>query len=306
MNLTFKQLSTFLEVLRSGSLSQAARTVGRTQPAISSMISGLEKELGFQLFLRKQGKLIPTPEAQYFREECEEILSRLEKSKYTLRGIANQRRGALRIACHPAASTYLLPKTLEIFLADKPEVKVMLTMRSSNVIEDLVASHQVDIGFAETPKPRATIQRKVFDTDCLVALSRNSPLAKKQEITPQDLNGVDLALLYAEHATARQTKEIFERSNCHLKLRFELRTFFSGLPLVEAGMCAMICDTVSAYSYQQVNKSDSRIVFRPFFPRVLQSIAILTSSHSAPSMLTTSFLQLLIDRVNTLQDRMLT
>ena len=81
MDLSLRQLSTFREVMRSGSISQAARAVGRTQPAVSTMVQTLEDQLGFALFLRQQGKLIPTPEARFFLEECEDILARVERTE---------------------------------------------------------------------------------------------------------------------------------------------------------------------------------------------------------------------------------
>ena len=60
MNLSFQQLVTFREVMRSGSISQAARTVGRTQPAVSAMIANLEAELKFDLFVRERSRLTAT------------------------------------------------------------------------------------------------------------------------------------------------------------------------------------------------------------------------------------------------------
>jgi DNA-binding transcriptional LysR family regulator len=54
------------------------------------MIAGLEDELGFKLFERQQGKLTPRPEARFFLEECDDILSRLEQTKRTLSGILNR------------------------------------------------------------------------------------------------------------------------------------------------------------------------------------------------------------------------
>ena len=77
--------------MRSSSISEAARTLGRTQPAVSSTIAGLETEL--KLFVREQGRLVPTPEAEFFLEEAEAILKRLEISKRTLRGLANREHG---------------------------------------------------------------------------------------------------------------------------------------------------------------------------------------------------------------------
>ena len=304
MNLSFRQLSTFLEVIRSGSISQAARTIGRTQPAVSSLISGLEEELGFALFHRKQGKLIPTPEAQYFREECEEIIDRLERSKRTLQGIATQQRGLLRLACHPAAANHFLPESLTTFLTDKHETKISMTMRSSAVIEDLVASQQVDIGLAEAPRPRPSINQKIFDMACLVAMSSSSPLVAKARLKPQDLNGLDMAILFPEHTTSIQAREAFDRAKCLLKPRFELRTFYSGLPFVEAGACYMICDMITAFSYLQRAGPDSGIVFRPFVPVINLSVSILTPAHSPQSLLTSSFVYHLSLRLEHVQRSM--
>lgn len=304
MNLSVRQLSTFLEVIRSGSISQAARTIGRTQPAVSTLISGLEEELGFALFFRQQGKLVPTPEAHYFREECEEILERLERSKRTLQGIATQKRGLLRIACHPAAANQFVPESLTHFMQDKPHTKVSMTMRSSAVIEDLVASQQVDLGLAETPLPRPSIQQKVFDMPCLVAMPADSPLTAKAKIRPHDLNGLDMAILFAEHMSTIQTKEIFDRAHCQLKSRFELRTFFSGLPFVEAGTCYMLCDMITAFSYQQLAQAASKIVFRPFIPTIFMSVSILTPAYSPQSLLTSSFADYLSERLDHIQAEM--
>ena len=101
MYLSLRQLSTFREVMRSGSISQAARSVGRTQPAVSTMVQNLEEQLGFALFLRSQGKLTPTPEAYFFLEECDDILGRVERTERSLERISSLQSGKLKIACHP-------------------------------------------------------------------------------------------------------------------------------------------------------------------------------------------------------------
>ncbi len=124
--------------MRSGSISQAARAVGRTQPAVSTMVRGLEGQLGFALFVRTHGKLTPTPEAHFFLEECDEILSKVERTERTLERISSLQSGKLKVACHPAASSVFLPQLLARFLEGKDDLEVSLIMRSSGVIEDLI------------------------------------------------------------------------------------------------------------------------------------------------------------------------
>ncbi|SLN12870.1 HTH-type transcriptional regulator CynR [Roseovarius litorisediminis] len=299
MNLSFRQLNTFREVIRAGSISQAARVLGRTQPAVSSMVAGLEAELGFALFLREHGKLTPTPEARYFLEECEDILARLEQTKRTLGGIARLEKGKLRIASHPAASGFFTPRVLTEFLRDKPGVDASLMMRSSGVIEDLIASQQFDVGFAETPKARSSIGQQDFDLECLCAMPRDDKLADHELITPETLRGADLAMLFEEHQTHVQTRAAFEEMNCAYRWRFELQTFLPGLKLVEAGLCYMICDLITAQS--NLDRGDTGLVFRRFRPRIGSSVSILTPAHSPQSRLSQAFCKRLEAEIRTVQ-----
>src|SRR6056297_2020456 len=192
MNISLRQIVTFREVMRSGSISQAARTLTRTQPAVSSAISSLEDELRFGLFVREHGKLTPTPEAHFFLEECEQILARLERTERTVSEIRSLEAGKMRIACHPAASGHFMPRVLTEFLADKQTLEVALIMRSSAVIEDLIASQQYDLGFSETPERRASIDQTDFDLECVCVLRADDPLAAKSEVTPMDLDGLPM------------------------------------------------------------------------------------------------------------------
>lgn len=289
MNLSIRQLATFREVMRSGSISQAAKTVGRTQPAVSSMIAGLEQELGFPLFLREHGRLSPTPEARYFLEEAEAVLDRLDRAKQTLSRVGALERGKLRIACHPAAAGLFMPRLLTDFLRDKPQVDVALIMRSSAVIEDLVASQQFDIGFAETPARRASIHQQDFDLDCVCLLRSDDPLAQRAVITPEALSGRPMACLFEAHATTVQIEAAFAARGCRLAKRVELRTFLPGLQFVAEGLCVMICDMITAFDHVLSKASPSNLVVRRFEPRISNSVSILIPSYVSQSRVAEAF-----------------
>ncbi|WP_137702105.1 LysR family transcriptional regulator [Marimonas lutisalis] len=305
MNLTLHALNAFRETMRSGSISQAARTLGRTQPAVSSVISNLESELGFALFIRESGKLTPTPEAHFFLEECDTILDRLDQTRRTLAGIAKLHKGRLRIACHPAASGFFMPQLLSAFLADKPEIDVSLMMRSSRVIEDLIASQQFDLGLAETPGPRASMGQQDFDLECIVALPRHDPLADRPVITPSDLDGANMAMLFDEHAITVQTRQAFERAGARFRRRFELQTVLPGLQFVEAGMCYMICDMITAHGFLQTCDTPPGVVFRQFRPRISSGISLLWPAQAPMSLLSKSFLDLVAARLAALPGEVL-
>jgi len=291
MNLSLRQFATFREVMRSGSISQAARSVGRTQPAVSTMIRTLEDQLGFALFVRMQGKLTPTPEAHFFLEECEDILKRVERTERTLRRIKTLQAGKLKIACHPAASSVFVPRLLTNFLVDKKDLKLALIMRSSDVIEDLIASQQYDVGFAETPTPRASIAQIEYDLECVCVVPSDDPLARIPVITPDELDGRPMAVLFEEHSTAVQTEAAFRSAGCRFNKRLELRTFRPGLQFVAAGTCVMVCDMITAYSHLLQTPREQGVAIRRFRPRVSNSVSILTPGYATQSIAARAFIE---------------
>jgi len=308
MNLSIRQLATFREVMRCGSISEAARTLGRTQPAISSTISGLETELELKLFVREQGRLVPTPEAEFFLEEAEAILKRLEVSKRTLRGLANREHGQLRIAGIPEVTSGFLPSVLSSFIKDKNNVKIALATRTSSEVEELIAAQQFDIGISETPRNRNSYDQVDFDLECMCALPATDPLASREVITAAELDGYPLALLHAEHRSHRQTMARFRDAGVQFNQRFELQTALPGLKFVEAGLCALICDMITAYKTQEASRQGfgpPQVVFRPFRPRVQDGLSILTPTHRPISIVAKDFCTYLGDAVSEVRKAMI-
>ncbi|UES56315.1 LysR family transcriptional regulator [Roseibium aggregatum] len=303
MNLSFRQLQTFVQVMRTGSVSEAGRALGRTQPAVSAMIAGLEREVGFQLFERERGRLVPKPEAHYFLEEAEFLLERLTRSTRTLQDIGNLEKGKLRIACNPAASSFFMPRVLANFLRDKPDIEASLMMRSSPVVTDWIASQQYDIGFAETPEPRRTIISEVFALPGVCAVPKDDPLARKKVITPADLDGKPMAMLFDDHSISEQTRKAFNEAGARLNKRFELRTFLPALQLVSEGLCYTICEGLSAISHQESFGDQNSLVFRPFKPDCFLNMSLLTPANRPLSLLVESFAEVLRAEIKALVER---
>lgn len=303
MNITIRQLQCFREVMRTGSISEAARTLQRTQPAVSNMIATLEDELGVELFERQRGRLIRKPEAHYFLEESEQILERLNKTARTMKEIAGLELGRLKIACMPAASNYLMPRLVADFVVDKPKVNVSMMMRDSSVIEEWVASQQYDIGLAETPPPNRALSAQTFDLKCVCALPIDDPLAQKAFIGPRDLDGLPLATLQEDHPNYLSTLKAFRSQGATMNQRFELLTFQPALKLVEEKLCYCICDPMTASGYLQRFDDRAQLVFKPFVPEVILSVSVLTPAHRPASVLASNFTEMLTTELDRLNDQ---
>ncbi|MGV7240852.1 LysR family transcriptional regulator [Caballeronia sp. M23-90] len=154
---------TFLEVLREGSLSGAARSLGLTQPTVGRHVDALETALGYALFIRTQQGLSPTQEALVLRPYAEALES---TSTALLRAASSQGagvRGTIRITASDVITVEVLPAIITELHAAYPELTIELM--SSNRIEDLL-QREADIAVRmQRPSQGVLIARRIGDVE---------------------------------------------------------------------------------------------------------------------------------------------
>jgi DNA-binding transcriptional LysR family regulator len=96
-----RQLEAFQAVYSSGTVSRAAEQLCVSQPAVSTLISNLGKDIGVPLFERIRGRLVATSEAAYLYSEAEGVFASLERVDHTVQEIRKMSSGHLRIASIP-------------------------------------------------------------------------------------------------------------------------------------------------------------------------------------------------------------
>ena len=288
------QIVIFREVMLSGSLSQAARNLGRTQPAISAAIARLEDELGFKLFERRGLRLYAVPEAHYLLSQATDILERLDTTERNLKNLKNLEAGNLRIVAMPGPSVFLLPRLVSRLTKGHEDIRVTIITRSSPQVHRLISTQSYDLGIADLGIDNDINSSLVNVTpvvsNCLCAVPKDDPLADLPLIRPQDLSGRPLATLNADHQTYRQTREVFHAVGAELRVRFEAQYFLPLLSYVEDRQACAVVDTLSAESYLLYRGSaECGVAFRRFAPEIPLSFATLTPAHRAQSMLAVAF-----------------
>ncbi len=291
------QLAAFREVMRCGTVSEAARALGRTQPAVSAALAALEADLGVRLFERRGRRLHPAPEARYLLAEADEILGRVQVAERNMRDLRDLAAGELRIASMPGPSVFLLPALLARFTEDRRDVRVRLVTRSSDAIEPLVATQTYDLGVMDLSSAgdagSALVRAEVYETACVCAVAADHPLAAAEMITPADLDGAPMALLQPEHQTHIDTEALFRAAGARLNVRFETQYFISLLTFVAQGRASALVDVLSAESWlRQTAGRAADVAFRPFAPAPPIRFATLLPAHRAPSRLAEAFLDL--------------
>lgn len=298
-----RQLATFREVVLTGSVSEAARKLGRTQPAVSHLLSKLEHQLGMVLFERRNGRLHPVPETDYlFRQACR-ILDDLEQTETTMKRMRDAQGGNLRIVSMPGPAVAFLPSMIATHLAERADVRVTLLSRSSEAVHRLVEAQQFDIGLADHLPDHAittSARRRTFHFARVCAVPASHPLAGKSRLSLKDLSGVPLATLFPEHATTRDLRVRFEAEGLKFLPKFEGQFFFHLLPYVAGGFACALVDPIAQNSWlsSQANAGDIRFV--PIVPKLNFSVDLITPVTLTRSSLSTFFEERLVEALSAL------
>ena len=292
--LNLKQLKAFREVINTGSVSEAARRLHRSQPAISATLASLERELGMALFLRQGMRLTPVPEAYYLLKESEEILRRVEGAERIMNDVKNSSRGDLEVASMPGPSVVVVPHLIGQFALEHAGARFSLVSKSSVEVEQTVSAQNSDLGLADydlLDDPESTlVHHEIFDFDCYCAMRADDPLSSRELIKPQDLANRPMATLYQNHPTCEQTRRAFEGEGVDLNTRFQAQYFIALFAYISEGLACSIIDRLSIKSYFLLNPDAGRkLVFRPFRPRVNLRISLITPAYRPVSIVANSF-----------------
>ena len=150
---------TFLEVVRDGSLSGAARKLGLTQPTVGRHIDALEAALGLSLFSRSPQGLKATPAALELVSHAEAMASASAALRRTASGGGEADRGTVRITASEMVGCEILPPILARFRGDHPGITLELVLTNRN--EDLL-QREADIAVRMVrPRQKSLVARQI-------------------------------------------------------------------------------------------------------------------------------------------------
>lgn len=282
------QLNVFKEVMASGSISQAARKLGRTQPAISLSIKNLEESIGLKLFARQGRRLVPVPEAYYLLAEAEGILDRLATVSATMKSLLDAEAGNLNLATMPGPAAVMFPRFVSSAVGDNPDIKISLSSRSSQQVHELAGTQSIDFGFADlylTAGKSPQYSTETISADCFCALSVDHALARKDSISFRDLDGLPMGGLKGNHTINQRTADAFEREGSRFNQTIDSQIFMPLLQFIKAGQCSAIVDPLTVVSEQMSGITDGGVVFKPLTIGIRYDYSILTPQHRPPSRL---------------------
>lgn len=286
MNPRFRQLEIFRAVMETGSVTEAARMLRVSQPAVSKILQQAEAQLGFALFLRVRGALTPTTEARKLFPELVKAFAAMESVNRLAHDLRDSKSGVVTVAASASFGNSLIGTTIERFRLSRPRTRVVLQTLLNHEIVEFVAEQKVDLGFALSPaEDTETVASDLCSTDLFCVMPRQHPLAEHAGIDVQRLQDYPLISFNSGRPIGALLESLFDEVGLRRNLAVEVTQSWTACSLVQAGAGIAIVD-----GFALLGGMFSDLVRKPLAPRVLITGRMLKPRHHPTSRLAQAFI----------------
>lgn len=268
-----------LRVLRAvaagGSQAAASRTLNVAPSAISRTIVELEAELGFALFRRDKGRLIPTRVGRAFALEVERVFREVDRLADTARALRAAGGDRLRLLVPPSLSHRFLPETLRRFVSAHPETRLDIDYGPAAAGMAALAQSRTDIAVLALPVDTAGLEIvPLIDVETVCLVPAGHALAAKAAISPADLDRQQVVLIDRRFALREKLEDLFRRAGAVPDIRVETSSGATAAGCAQAGIGIAVVSRLMAGHAEE----DPRLVVRPFRPTVWRKYAAAIGS----------------------------
>jgi DNA-binding transcriptional LysR family regulator len=241
-----QRLRALRAIMKTGSVTRAADAMNLTQPAVSRLIGGLEEDVGFALFVREQGRLLPTSEGELFFQRVEHVLAGVDDLARIAQEIGSHRQGSLVLLCTPQAGYTIFPEAIGHFAKRYPNIRVDLHIVQRSEVGHAARATPYDMGFTVVPfdNPNLSV-RRTFTIPATAVVPACHRLAGRPSLTIRDFAGEDLVMLTRDNSIRGKLELEFAKAGITYHIRMETSSPIVACKLVAQGMGLAVVDPFS-------------------------------------------------------------
>ena len=203
-----KQLRAFCQAARLGSISQAAKLIQSSQPAVSLQVRTLEEELGALLFERRGPRISLTRIGESLYKLAMPLVEGMDRLPNTF---VEQYHGVvadvLRIGAGQTSATYLLPKYLKQFRERYPETRIHIRTGTGRQRLSWLRAYELDLVLAAMDIPPPDVDfRPIFKSNPMLITSLDHPLAGRDSASIGEVS----AYPFVGHTSTQYVRRVAE------------------------------------------------------------------------------------------------
>lgn len=297
--MNIRQLQAFCAVMEKGSISEAARALHISQPAVTKSIRFLEGVFQIELFKRTGGRIYPSIEAQKLYPTVKRIFEDLKAVDRLAEELRRGQAGRLRIAASFTLAAAFVPETIRAFHESRALVDIRFMALPPRQVIELVAAHEIDLGILYEPIQSAKLHRvPLCSAEIVCALPVGHHFEERATVRATDLVGHTVISFSESSYAGGLLKKTCEAAGVPWSVAIEVNQTAAALSMVEAGTAIAVVDPFALAG----SRSD-RLSIKSFRPRTtLHSHAIYATDRPV-SPLYEEFIETLAQVVRRHADR---
>lgn len=285
LEMNLKQMEVFRAVMLTGGVVGAAQLLHVSQPAVSKMLAQTQRHLGFPLFARIKGRLVPTPEAQALNEEVDVLWRGIERVRDVSRSLATPRSGTLTLAISASLAPYLVPRALALLSQKYPGLQTRMEILVAPILTDALLDRSADVGISVLPNDHPNlvqIARYECGFACVVPIHHK--LAKARVITSAQIANERLIGSPPDTPYGQALMRAYGRVAASLQVHSLVRSATSACWQAQAGGGIAVVDRAAV-----AGATFSGLAVRPFQTRERLPIAVLRNRYRPQSVVQEAF-----------------
>jgi DNA-binding transcriptional LysR family regulator len=185
-----ESLQIFCDVARLRSFSQAAAANGRTQSAVSQMISHLEEHMAVRLVDRSTRPLQLTALGQRYYEGCKALLEQYAELEASIKNARSEASGTVEVAAIYSVGLSDMGQYVQRFTAELPGVNVHIEYHHPDRVYERVLDGTADLGLVSYPHKSPKLTAVPWkEEEMVLACSPKHPLAQRLAVPVELLEG---------------------------------------------------------------------------------------------------------------------
>jgi LysR family hydrogen peroxide-inducible transcriptional activator len=273
--MTLTELKYIVAVARERHFGKAAEACYVSQPTLSVAVKKLEEELDIKLFERSANEVTVTPLGEEIVRQAQSVLEQAAAIKEIAKRGKDPLGGSLTLGIIYTIGPYLLPDLVRQMIARTPQMPLMLQENFTVKLLEMLRTGEIDCAILAEPFPDAGLAiAPLYDEPFMAAVPANHPLAKKTEVTSEELKNETMLLLGSGHCFRDHVLEVcpeFARfsSNAEgIRRSFEGSSLETIKHMVAAGMGVTLVPRLSvpkgALAAKPKRHEDAYVKYLPF------------------------------------------
>lgn len=234
---TLRQLTYFVAVAETGSISSAASGLHVSPTAVASALTGLERVFGTQLVVRRKAHGVSlTPSGSYLHSRAADLLRQADDLELNVASGGRELNGPLVIGCYSTVAPTVVPPLLEWFADNHPKVQVRVLEGSQEELPNRLLAGELELAVVyDLNLPTGLNSVVLYEALAYVLLPAGHRLANRPTVSLREVEDEPMILLDVPPA-AQHTMNLFDRAGVEPEVALRASDFELTRSLVARGM----------------------------------------------------------------------